>query len=148
MAVPLAQATDVATAWRPLSSTEQQRAAYWIERASRRIRRRWPDVDERIALAEAEPRHLERADVVEVVVSLVVDVLGGPEVPHARAMSVGSGSESRSVQLERTGSMSLPPFAGWMVEVFEGLAVAPGPVYSMPAPMDLDRVFVTKEGPR
>jgi hypothetical protein len=146
VADPLAAPSDVAAAWRPLSTEEAARAEFWLEAASRRIRRRWRDVDERIALTEGDPLRLDAADVTEVVVTLVIDVLGGPEIPHARAMSMGSGSESRSVQLGRTGAVTLPEFAGWMVEVFEGPAGSATPVYCMPRSLGYDRVFVTKEG--
>lgn len=145
-AMALASPGDIASAWHPLSPEEQTRSVHWIEVASRRIRRRWPDVDERMALAdEADARWIDPAAVCDVVVTLVVEVLGGPDVPHARAMSIGSGSENRSVQLDRTGAMELPAFSGWMVEVFEGLteqAVAAG---HFPRPLPLNHAFVTKE---
>lgn len=145
MAEPFASAGDVATAWRPLSSEETARATHWIAVASRRVRRRWRDVDERLALADADPRKVEADDVKDVVVSLVVDVLGGPEIPHARAVSVGSGAESRSVQLDRASGLQLPDFAGWMVEIFEGHPGPAVPAGSFPRPLSLDGAFVTKE---
>ncbi len=142
---PFAQAGDVATAWRPLSSEEQARATHWIGVATRRIRRRWRDVDERLALAVDDPRHLAADDLKDVVVTLVVDVLGGPEIPHARAVSVGSGAESRSVQLDRASGLQLPDFAGWMVEIFEGRPGPAVPTGSFPRPLPLNGAFVTKE---
>lgn len=142
---PFAQPADITAAWRPLSVEEQARATYWIAVASRRIRRRWRDVDERVDLDPQDARWLDTAEVKDVVVTLVVEVLGGPEVPHARAMSVGSGSESRSVQLDRSGAVELPPFYGWMVEVFEGLSDQATAAGSFPRPLPLNNVFSTKE---
>lgn len=142
---PFAAAADVTTAWRPLSTEESTRADYWLGVASRRIRRRWTDVDDRVALADSDPRHIAPEDLKDVVVTLVIDVLGGPSVPYARSESVSSGTESRSVQLSRAGRVELPPFADWMVEIFQGPATGPVPIYGMPASIGYDPIFVTQE---
>jgi hypothetical protein len=109
-----ATVADLAVAWRPLTDDEATRATYWLERASRRIRRRWPDADARITGATLNP-----LDVRDVVVDLVLEALDGPPVRGARSWSEGSGSENRSVTLATDrGSDEL--WWPWMVEVFEG----------------------------
>lgn len=122
-----ATVTDVTSAWRPLTPAEQARATYWLEVASRRVRRRWPDVDARIALPEGDAHHLDQKDVRDVVVPLVVEVIGGPPVPGATAFAVTAGAESRSVTLATAGGFDSNVFAAWMVAVFEGEA-KPGPL--------------------
>lgn len=121
----LAQVSDVVAAWRPLTTDETTRATYLLERASRKVRRRWPDVDDRITAST-----LDADDVAEVVVALVVSVLNGPPVPGAKSWSVSSGSESRSVTLaELVRAMA---FTDEMVEVFEGRVGAVVPQGSFP----------------
>lgn len=89
---PFATKQDVVNAWRPLSTAEQSKAAYWLERASRMIRRLWPDVDERIA-GEA----VAAADVRDAVVDIVVTVLDRPaNARQYTQFSRSSGAESIS----------------------------------------------------
>ncbi|PFG19870.1 hypothetical protein [Serinibacter salmoneus] len=128
---------DIVNAWRPLSAGEERRADYWLEVASRRIRNRWPDVDARLALPVGDPRALAEFDVRDVVVPLVIEVLGGPPVPHATSFSITSGVESRSVTLAKSGPADLALFEPWMVEVFEGKAdPAPQPSGRFPEPWE------------
>ena len=112
---------NVGDAWRPLNSAEKNRGEHWLEVASRRIRRRWPDVDARIVLPTEDPRHLDEKDVRDVVIALVIEVLGGPPVPNAVAYSAGSGTESRSVTLGSASPADPALFTSWMVAVFEGM---------------------------
>jgi hypothetical protein len=117
---------DVAAAWRPLSDAQRTRAKHWLEVASRRVRRRWPDTDTRIAAST-----LDVKDVRDVVVDLVLEVLDGPPVRGARSWSEGSGSESRSVTLASDSGTDLI-WLPWMVEIFEGRNVAALPVGYFP----------------
>ena len=143
-----ASTTDVTNAWRPLNTQEATRATYWLEVASRRLRNRWPDVDDRIA----DPADkLKKFDVRDVVVALVVEVLGGPPVPNARSWQeqAGSGTESRSraVTLGTAAPNDPNVWASWMVELFEGPAEGALPRGSFPTPANYDNVFGWKEGP-
>lgn len=122
----LAQVSDVVAAWRPLTTDETTRATYLLERASRKVRRRWPDVDDRITAST-----LDADDVAEVVVALVVSVLNGPPVPGAKSWSVSSGSESRSVTLAELVRAMV--FTDEMVEIFEGPTTGRVPVGDFPA---------------
>lgn len=126
---PFAKPDDINSAWRPLKSAEVTKAQWWCEVASRRIRRRWPDVDTRI-----QAGRLEELDVRDVVIALVVEVLGGPPVAGARSYSVTAGAESRSITLDRGGPFDPNLFTAWMVEVFEGArATTTHPEHSFPA---------------
>ena len=130
---------DLGKAWRPLSDEESTRAIYWLEVASRRVRRRWPDVDDRITTGTLDP-----LDVRDVVARLVLDVLDGPPVSGARSWSEASGSESRSVTLATPGGTDEALFAPWMVATFESTAATtPVPLGSFPPPPHPHpRVFV------
>ena len=122
----LAEVSDVVAAWRPLTTDETTRATYLLGRASRKVRRRWPDVDARITSED-----LDEADVVDVVVELVLTVLAGPPVPGAKSWSITSGQESRSVTLaELAQAMTFTPE---MVEVFDGALVGVRPLGDFPA---------------
>lgn len=121
----LADTDDIEAAWRSLTTEEETRATYLIGRVSRRIRRRWPDVDDRLTAGT-----LAAADVVDVVVEMVLPVLAGPPVPGARSWAFSSGAESQTVTLGALADAA--EFASWMVELFEGRSVAVRPVYSMP----------------
>lgn len=143
-----ADTTDLSNAWRPLNAQEATRATYWLEVASRRVRRRWPDVDARIA----DPNDpLTDKDVRDVVVALVVEVLGGPPVPNARSWQeqAGSGSESRSrsVTLGTAAPNDPNVWAAWMVELFQGPITGALPRGSFPTPANYDHLFGWKEGP-
>lgn len=105
----------VAAPWRPLSAAEKQRATALIASASRDIDRRWPALRDRVAAGK-----VQRADVADVVTWLVLPVLGGPPYPGARSWQVTSGSESRSITLER-GSDPRDPwtYAPWMLDILD-----------------------------
>jgi hypothetical protein len=138
-----ATTADIVKAWRPLNAEETTRAEYWLEVASRRVRRRWPDVDARIGPGG----DLAQRDVRDVVVALVVEVLGGPPVPNARSWQVASGAESRAVTLGTAAPNDPNVWASWMVELFEGRVVAALPSGSFPPPGRFDPLFEWKEGP-
>lgn len=132
-----AKVEDVEKAWRPLSAADKLKVEYWLEVASRRVRRRWPDVDARLALLAGDPRHLDAKDVRDVVVPLVVEVVGGPPVPGATSYAVSAGAESRSVTLATAGGFDPNVFAAWMVAVFEGEQAPAGlPRGSFPKPWE------------
>lgn len=122
----LATVDDVEAAWRSLTDSETTRATYLLGRVSRRIRRRWADVDDRITSGD-----LAEADVIDVVVDMVIAVMGGPPVRGARSWQVTSGSESRAVTLG-SDAVDAMEFESWMVEVFEGRGAHPGPVGCFP----------------
>lgn len=132
--------TDVANLWRPLTSEEQARATYLLGVASRRIRRDFPDVDDRLAAGT-----LADADVRDVAASMVIPVLGAAPVPGARSWSVSSGAESRSVQVSSPVSgnpLDLFEFVGWMLDILSpNRARTATPVAYMPDGGQVSRLF-------
>ena len=140
----LAIARDVEDAWRPLTLDERRRVTYWIGRASRRIHSRWPDVAERISAGT-----LDREDVRDVVVDLVLAAVDAPPVRGARSWQVSSGAESRSVTLgDRAGGDARLHFTAEMIEVFEGRPTGAAPQGSFPPARPFDDIFpMWREGP-
>lgn len=138
-----AQPEDVATAWRPLSSQQQDSAKYYIGVVERRIRRRWPDVDARLAAGT-----LTADDLRDVVVQLVIPVLAALEAPTgARSFQVSSGGESRQVTLDAGARVELPDFDDWMVAILDAApSAAPLPVGAFPRSGRYDCLFEWKEG--
>ncbi len=134
-----AELESIEAAWRPLTAAERTRAEYYLRKASRRIRRRWPDVDDRLGSGLLDPD-----DVSEVVVELVLGAIGGPPVRGAKSFSEGVGPMSRSATLAvgRTDPLFIED---WMVAVFEGNKT-PGPVFSMPPSGRYDDLFEWSEG--
>lgn len=140
-AIPdLANTTALEQAWRPLTAAEQIRAEYYLGKASRRIRRRWPDVDARLA-AET----LNSEDVEDVVVQMVLAVLDGPPIRGAKSFSEGVGPMSRSATFAGTSADPLV-LEEWMVEVFEGRKTAAEPVGSFPQAGNYEPIFIWPEG--
>lgn len=135
-----ATAADVANLWRPLTAEETTRAGFLLGVASRRVRRDFPDVDDRIASGA-----VDFADVRDVVASMVIPVLGAAPVPGARSWSVASGSESRSVSVGSSTSanpLDLFEFAEWMLDILSpGRARSAVPVAYMPAGGGVSRLF-------
>jgi hypothetical protein len=113
-------------AWRPLTAAERPRAEYYLSKASRRIRRRWPDVDDRMAA-----QTLDSEDVEDVIVQMVLAVLDGPPIRGAKSFSEGVGPMSRSATFIAGGPDPLV-IEEWMVEVFEGRQTTAEPVGSFP----------------
>lgn len=112
---PFATHQDVSTAWRPLTPIEQQRADYLLGFASWRIRRRWPDVDDRLAAGT-----LQEQDLKHVVVGLVLQALPTAPQPGARSWQVSSGSESRSITLgAASGEPNAMEYYGWMLDILD-----------------------------
>lgn len=104
---PFAVANDVVDAWRPLSSAETEKATYWIDRTSRRIRVLWPDIDDRIAAGTLDPD-----DVRDEVVDVVIAVLDTPKAGrHYKSYTRGSGSENVGYTLRD----EVPGGNGWVV---------------------------------
>lgn len=138
----LATVETIENAWRPLSPAERGRAEYYIGKASRDIRRRWPDVDARIA-DSADP--LTAAEVSDVVVALVMSIVPKPS-PGARSWQQTAGQYSEAVTLPAAGSSHPMTFESWMIAVFERKAVtAGGPLGSFPETPPFDRIFGWRE---
>lgn len=113
-----ATADQVSAPWRPLSAAEKQRAEALIASVSRDINRRWPGLRARVA-ANA----VQKDDVADVVTWLVLPVLGGPPTPGAKSWQVSSGSESRSITLDRSGDPRDPwVYAQWMLDILDSSA--------------------------
>lgn len=141
MATDLATIPTIEQAWRPLTSVEKPRAEYYLGSASRAIRRRWPDVDQRIANPED---YLTADDVADVVVQMVLSAVDRPPVRGAKSFSEGVGPMSRSATL-LAGSTNPTEIEGWMVEVFEGRSAAL-PVFHAPPSGRYEGLFVWPEG--
>lgn len=138
----LASVKMIESAWRPLSPAEAGRAEYYVGKASRDIRRRWPDVDERIA-DSSDP--LTAAEVSDVVVALVMSIVPKPS-PGARSWQQTAGQYSEAVTLPAASSAHPMTFESWMVEVFERAAAAGGgPLGAFPETPPFDRVFGWRE---
>lgn len=133
----LAQVQDVELAWRTLNTTERSRAEYWIGAASRRIRRRWPNVDDRIANDT-----LDAKDVSDVVVAMVITVLPTLENAGQKSWSVQAGAEAKSVTLESGRLEDRLPIEDWMIEIFEGaISQMALPKIAAPRPYGMNRIF-------
>jgi hypothetical protein len=108
---PFATTDDVEVAWRPLSNEELSRASALIDRASRKIRRRWADVDDRI---EAET--LDALAVADVVAEMVQVAM--TQTPGVSQTNEGAGPFSQAVTYTNPNSRLY--FTDDMIEVFEG----------------------------
>lgn len=127
-------------AWRPLTAAERIRAEYYLSKASRRVRRRWPDVDARLAA-----QTLDNEDVEDVVVQMVLAVLDGPPIRGAKSFSEGVGPMSRSATFIG-GSTDPLVIEEWMVEVFEGRPTGAEPVGCFPRSGNYEPLFIWPEG--
>ncbi|MCO4276126.1 phage Gp19/Gp15/Gp42 family protein [Pseudarthrobacter sp. HLT3-5] len=137
--VDLAQPEAVVAAWRPLTSVELARVTYYLGSASRKIRRRWRDVDARIAA-----NTLAAEDVSDVVVQMVLSAVDVVPIRGAKSFSEGVGPMSRSATL--TGASTDPlVIEDWMVEVFEGSSTTK-PVASFPTSGNYESQFIWPEG--
>lgn len=107
---PLAQASDVADIWRPLSTDETTRVTRLLAKASAKLRQKCPfDVDERIALFATDPDAeiaLDPQIVADVVATVVKRFLVNPD--GAASNSEGAGPYSRAAtyvnRYDKTGS--------------------------------------------
>ncbi|WP_191724988.1 hypothetical protein [Brevibacterium gallinarum] len=129
---------QIAAAWRPLSEVEKNRADYYLGRASRLVRRTYPDVDERIA----DPGdRLTADDVADVVVALVMSIVPKP-VAGARSWQQQAGPFSESVTLPASSADLPMTFEQWMRDVFAVDAHAKhGPAFAFPPAPAFDRLF-------
>lgn len=139
--VDLAVIDALELAWRPLRTAERPKADYYLGAASRRIRRRWPDVDSRIS---NPADRLTDDDVSDVVIQMVVGALDTPSVRGAKSFSEGVGPMSRSATLAAASTDPLV-IEDWMVEVFEGGAIV-RPAGSFPRSANYDSISVWPEG--
>ncbi len=135
----LAEISTLVAAWRPLTSAELPRATYYLAAASRKIRRRWPDVDSRIASGT-----LTADDVSDVVVQMVLGAVNVAPIRGAKSFSEGVGPMSRSATLASTSTDPLV-LEDWMVAVFEGSSTT-RPVFSMPPSGNYESQFIWPEG--
>lgn len=133
----LATVEQLELAWRTLTPTEKSRAEWWIGAASRRIRRRWKDVDERIAAGT-----LNAEDVSDVVVDLVITVLPTLENAGQKSWSVQAGAEAKSVTLESGRLEDRLEFKDWMIDIFDGgTSQMALPKIAAPRPYGLNTIF-------
>jgi hypothetical protein len=135
----LAQIEAVVKAWRPLTSVELPRVTYYLGSASRKIRRRWRDVDDRIAAGT-----LTADDVSDVVVQMVLGAVDVGPIRGAKSFSEGVGPMSRSATLAGASTDPLV-LEDWMVEVFEGSSTT-RPVASFPPSGNYESQFIWPEG--
>ncbi|QSZ49406.1 Gp19/Gp15/Gp42 family protein [Arthrobacter sp. D5-1] len=141
MADDLADIPTIEKAWRPLNTAEKPKAEYYLGMASRAIRRRWPDVDQRIA---NDADRLTAEDVSDVVVQMVLSAVDRPPVRGAKSFSEGVGPMSRSATL-LAGSTNPSEIEAWMAEVFEGRSIAL-PVFHSPPSGNYEGLFIWPEG--
>ncbi|GAA3405049.1 Gp19/Gp15/Gp42 family protein [Pseudarthrobacter polychromogenes] len=139
MAEPLAEVADLEKAWRALTVEERPRAEYYLGFSSRLIRRRWSNVDARLAAGD-----LATEDVADVVVHMVLGIIDGAPVRGAKSWSETRGPLSQSVTLE-SGKSDLITLQDWMIEVFVPKQAAV-PVGSFPPSGQYEPVFHWKEG--
>lgn len=86
MAEPLAEPADVEALWRPLSDDEATVATRLLRIASRIVRTRYPDVDDRIAAAT-----LAAEDVADVVAMMVKRAMQAPAADGVESASWTAG---------------------------------------------------------
>ncbi|POH58916.1 Gp19/Gp15/Gp42 family protein [Arthrobacter glacialis] len=139
MKEPLASVQDLEGAWRPLTVREKTTAGHYLGAASRQIRRRWKTVDQRILDGE-----LGAEDVSDVVVELVLDKLGGPQIRNARSWTAGAGPFQQQVTLQ-SGKKDLFDFEDWMLLVFESKS-AVLPDFHAPPSGQYEGIFNWPEG--
>ncbi|MFJ4026029.1 Gp19/Gp15/Gp42 family protein [Paenarthrobacter sp. NPDC089989] len=141
MAEDLAELSTLEKAWRSLTATERPRAEYYLGMASRAVRRRWPDVDQRIANPDDK---LNADDVADIVVQMVLSAVDGPPVRGAKSFSESVGPMSRSATLQ-AGSTNPANIEDWMVEVIEGRSTVL-PQFHAPPSGRYENLFEWPEG--
>lgn len=104
---PLAQASDVADIWRPLSADEVTRADNLIAKASAMLRAACPfDIDERIALMQTapdDPKALDAVVVATVVAGIVRRAMVNPDGAVSTTETTGPYSKSSTFALRGSG---------------------------------------------
>ena len=141
MAEDLAELSTLEQAWRPLTAAERPKAEYYLGMASRAIRRRWEDVDQRIANPSDR---LTAEDVSDVVVQMVLSAVDGSPVRGAKSFSKAGGPMSFSATFE-AASTNPSNIEAWMVEVFEGRTTAE-PRFWAPPSGRYEGIFEWQEG--
>lgn len=111
MSEPLAAVADLEAAWRSLTTSEQDRAEALLARASRKIRRRWPDVDARLTAGTLDPD-----DVADVVLEMVQSAMTTPLGVQQASENAGPFGHSE----QYANPMGRLYFTDDMVAVFEG----------------------------
>lgn len=107
---PLAQPSDVADVWRPLTDAETAQVANLIAKASAKLRQLAPwDIDARIALSTSNPTNpmaLQAEVVADVVATIVKRLLVNPDGVALSSETVGPFSRSQSYvnRYDKTGS--------------------------------------------
>ncbi|OMH30649.1 Gp19/Gp15/Gp42 family protein [Tersicoccus sp. Bi-70] len=133
----LATADNVANAWRPLTPAEQARADYLAGFASRQLRRRWRDLDDRLA-----DGRLDSEDVRDVVVGMVLQAIELTPVMGARSWQISSGTESRQVTLAAAGGdPNRMEIVDWMLDILDPARSPVVPLFSMPPSGRYERIF-------
>lgn len=138
----LALVRTLEDAWRPLHTAEKTRAEYYIGAASRKIRRRWPDVDARIAAGPLSPG-LAAEDVEDVVIQMILGIIDGAPNKRAKSWSEAAGPFNRSVTLE-AGRVEYLAFEDWMVDIFEPRSRT-APIHSFPPSGRYEHAFIWPE---
>lgn len=116
MSDPFATAADLEAVWRPLTDAEEDRADALLARASRMIRRRWSNVDDRITSGD-----LDADEVSDVVLEMVQTAMTTPTLGVSQE-SQTAGPYNHSVKYDNPAGRLY--FSKWMVELFDGLPTA------------------------
>ena len=90
---PLARADDLLVMW---PSLDTERAHQLIAVASRKLRQKLPSVDERIALPDADSRHLDDELVADVIVQIVCRYLNNTTGAASRSKTIGPYQQTES----------------------------------------------------
>lgn len=114
---PFATTDDLAEVWRPLTGDEETRAEALLARASRMVRRRWSNVDDRIASDD-----LTAEDVSDVVLEMVQTAMQTSVIPGASQMSQTTGPHAMSVTYANPNARLY--FTAQMLELFDGQPTA------------------------
>lgn len=97
--------------WRPFTEAERARASSLLTKASRMCRRRWPNLDARIASGE-----ITKDDVADVVTAMVKSAMVGPEIAvESETNTTGPFSTTRKYA-NPTGDLY---FAKWMLDALD-----------------------------
>jgi hypothetical protein len=108
MAVPLAQVSDVAAVWRPVTDADEvARVTYLLGLASAKLRSVLPNIDVRIGLVPPDPLALDPVLVAGVVAGMVKRVVVNPEGLQSSTRTVGPYSESKTHGAQGYGSGEL-----------------------------------------
>lgn len=107
-AAAFASVDDLEAGWRVLTDEESVRASVLLDRASRMVRRRWSDIDDRISSGRLEPE-----DVGDIICAMVKSAMLGPEIPIESESSTTGPFQVNRKFANPTGDLY---FAKWMVD--------------------------------